>query len=108
VLCEDEREHSPALTAVLTPEGYDADAVRRVILERFDMSLGAGLGPLAGRAFRIGHLGDFNDLMLAGTLCGVEMGLGIAGVPAARGGVQAALQRLAAGTGSAASATSRP
>jgi alanine-glyoxylate transaminase/serine-glyoxylate transaminase/serine-pyruvate transaminase len=96
VLCEDEREHSPALTAVLTPEGYDADAVRRVILERFDMSLGAGLGPLARRAFRIGHLGDFNDLMLAGTLCGVEMGLATAGVPIERGGVQAALERLAA------------
>jgi alanine-glyoxylate transaminase/serine-glyoxylate transaminase/serine-pyruvate transaminase len=96
VLCQDEREHSPALTAVLTPEDYDADAVRRLILERFDMSLGAGLGPLARRAFRIGHLGDFNDLMLAGTLCGVEMGLATAGVPIERGGVQAALERLAA------------
>ncbi len=94
VLCQDEREHSPALTAVLTPESTDADAVRRVILERFDMSLGAGLGPLAGRAFRIGHHGDFNDLMLAGTLCGVEMGLRIAGVPITPGGAQAALERL--------------
>ena len=75
------------------PEGVDADEVRRVILERFDMSLGAGLGKLAGRVFRIGHLGDFNDLMLAGTLCGVEMGLRIAGVPVA-GGVDAALERL--------------
>ncbi|MGH2868199.1 MAG: pyridoxal-phosphate-dependent aminotransferase family protein [Solirubrobacteraceae bacterium] len=97
VLCRDEREHSPALTAVMTPESSDADAVRRVILERFDMSLGAGLGQLTGRVFRIGHLGDFNDLMLAGTLCGVEMGLAIAGVPITPGGIQPALQRLAAG-----------
>jgi alanine-glyoxylate transaminase/serine-glyoxylate transaminase/serine-pyruvate transaminase len=94
VLCADEREHSGALTAVVTGE-HDADAIRRIILERFDMSLGAGLGRLQGRVFRIGHLGDFNDLMLAGTLCGVEMGLRIAGVPAGHG-VDAALQRLAA------------
>jgi alanine-glyoxylate transaminase/serine-glyoxylate transaminase/serine-pyruvate transaminase len=94
VLCLDEREHSPVLTAVLTPEGVDADDVRRVILERFDMSLGAGLGKVAGKVFRIGHLGDFNDLMLAGTLCGVEMGLRIAGVPVAGGGVQDALALL--------------
>jgi alanine-glyoxylate transaminase/serine-glyoxylate transaminase/serine-pyruvate transaminase len=94
VLSTDAREHSPALTAVLMPEGHDADAVRRIILERFDMSLGAGLGQLSGRVFRIGHLGDFNDLMLAGTLCGVEMGLGLAGVPVRRGGVVAALERL--------------
>jgi alanine-glyoxylate transaminase/serine-glyoxylate transaminase/serine-pyruvate transaminase len=94
VQCADEREHSSALTAVVVPEGVDADGVRRVILERFDMSLGAGLGRLAGRVFRIGHLGHFNDLMLAGTLCGVEMGLQLAGVPAA-GGVDAAMQRLA-------------
>ena len=94
VLCEDPREHSPALTAVVVPEGHDADEVRRVILERFDMSLGTGLGRLAGRVFRIGHLGDFNDLMLAGTLCGVEMGLAAAGVPVERGGVDAALEFL--------------
>ena len=94
VLCEDPREHSPALTAVVVPEGHDADEVRRVILERFDMSLGTGLGRLAGRVFRIGHLGDFNDLMLAGTLCGVEMGLAAAGVPVERGGVDAALELL--------------
>jgi alanine-glyoxylate transaminase / serine-glyoxylate transaminase / serine-pyruvate transaminase len=93
VLCLDEREHSPVLTAVLTPEGVDADEVRRVILERFDMSLGAGLGKVAGKVFRIGHLGDFNDLMLAGTLCGVQMGLRIAGVPAGDG-VQDALVLL--------------
>ena len=93
VLCADEREHSAALTAVLLPDEHDADAVRRVILERFDMSLGAGLGKLKGRIFRIGHLGDFNDLMLAGTLCGVEMGLRIAGVRI-EPGVPAALDVL--------------
>jgi alanine-glyoxylate transaminase / serine-glyoxylate transaminase / serine-pyruvate transaminase len=91
VVCLDEREHSGSLTAVFAP---DADELRRVILERFDMSLGAGLGKLAGRVFRIGHLGAFNDLMLAGTLCGVEMGLRITGVPVAESGVEAALERL--------------
>ena len=94
VLCLDEREHSGALTAVVMPEGFDADELRRIVLERFDMSLGAGLGKVAGRVFRIGHLGDFNDLMLAGTLCGVEMGLRLAGVPLADSGVEAALARL--------------
>jgi alanine-glyoxylate transaminase/serine-glyoxylate transaminase/serine-pyruvate transaminase len=79
------------------PAGHDADAFRARVLERFDMSLGAGLGPLAGRVFRIGHMGDFNDLMLAGTLAGVEMGLGLAGVPHRRGGVQAALDYLGGG-----------
>jgi alanine-glyoxylate transaminase/serine-glyoxylate transaminase/serine-pyruvate transaminase len=93
VLALDPREFSAALTGVVLPQAYDADEVRRVILERFDMSLGAGLGKLKGRIFRIGHLGDFNDLMLAGTLCGVEMGLRLAGVPIAPG-VPAALARL--------------
>jgi alanine-glyoxylate transaminase / serine-glyoxylate transaminase / serine-pyruvate transaminase len=93
VLCLDERDFSPALTAVVMPEGVDADEVRRMILERFDMSLGAGLGKLAGRVFRIGHLGDFNDLMLAGTLCGVEMGLRLSGVQVGAG-VDAAMDRL--------------
>jgi alanine-glyoxylate transaminase/serine-glyoxylate transaminase/serine-pyruvate transaminase len=93
VLCADEREYSGSLTAVLVPDGVDADEVRRVTLERFDMSLGAGLGKLAGNVFRIGHLGDFNDLMLAGTLCGVEMGLRVVGVPVGAG-VEAALERL--------------
>jgi alanine-glyoxylate transaminase/serine-glyoxylate transaminase/serine-pyruvate transaminase len=99
VLCEDPREYSGALTAILLAEGQDADEVRRVILERFDMSLGAGLGKLKGRVFRIGHLGDFNDLTLAGTLCGVEMGLALAGVPFERGGVDAALEYLEAAPG---------
>ena len=93
VLALDPREQSAVLTGVVVPEGVDADAVRGVILDRFDMSLGAGLGKLAGRVFRIGHLGDFNDLMLAGTLCGVEMGLRLAGVPI-EPGVPAALEVL--------------
>ncbi|MFC4116927.1 pyridoxal-phosphate-dependent aminotransferase family protein [Nonomuraea zeae] len=96
VLCADEREHSSSLTAVLMPDGHDADALRRLILERYDMSLGTGLGRLAGRVFRIGHLGHFNDLMLAGTLGGVEMGLAAAGVPVKEGGVRAALAYLEA------------
>jgi alanine-glyoxylate transaminase/serine-glyoxylate transaminase/serine-pyruvate transaminase len=96
VLCLDEREHSGSLTAVLVPEGVDADKVRAVILDRFDMSLGAGLGKLAGKVFRIGHLGAFNDLTLAGTLAGVQMGLNLAGVPADPRGLDAALERLQA------------
>jgi alanine-glyoxylate transaminase/serine-glyoxylate transaminase/serine-pyruvate transaminase len=97
VLCADEREYSSSLTAVLLGEEQDADKVRRIILERFDMSLGAGLGKLAGRVFRIGHLGDFNDLTLAGTLSGVQMGLELAGVPVDPAGLQAALEVLRAG-----------
>ena len=95
IVCEEPLEYSSAMTAVFTPEGHNADALRKIILENFDMSLGTGLGKLAGRAFRIGHLGSFNDLMLAGTLCGVEMGLRLAGVPHREGGVVAALQSLA-------------
>jgi alanine-glyoxylate transaminase/serine-glyoxylate transaminase/serine-pyruvate transaminase len=94
VWCADEREHSGSLTAVLLPTGHDADGVRRIILERFDMSLGAGLGRLAGTVFRIGHLGHFNDLTLAGTLSGVQMGLQLAGVPIKPGGIDAALDHL--------------
>jgi alanine-glyoxylate transaminase/serine-glyoxylate transaminase/serine-pyruvate transaminase len=94
VVCEDPREYSAALTAVMLPDGCDADELRQVVLERYDMSLGACLGKLAGKVFRIGHLGDFNDLMLAGTLCGVEMGLARLGVPIERGGVEAALEYL--------------
>ena len=95
VLAQDPREFSSSLTAVMMPAGHDSDALRRIILERFDMSLGAGLSKLKGKVFRIGHLGDFNDLMLMGTLAGVEMGLGIAGVPHQRGGAQAAMDYLA-------------
>jgi alanine-glyoxylate transaminase/serine-glyoxylate transaminase/serine-pyruvate transaminase len=94
VWCADEREHSGSLTAVLLPTGHDADGVRRIILERFDMSLGAGLGRLADTVFRIGHLGHFNDLTLAGTLSGVQMGLQLAGVPIKPGGIDAALDHL--------------
>jgi alanine-glyoxylate transaminase/serine-glyoxylate transaminase/serine-pyruvate transaminase len=94
ILCLNPDEYSPALTTVMMPEGHDADALRNVILERFDMSLGTGLGKLKGKVFRIGHLGDFNDLMLAGTLCGVEMGLSLAGIPFSKGGVTAALDFL--------------
>jgi alanine-glyoxylate transaminase/serine-glyoxylate transaminase/serine-pyruvate transaminase len=97
ILCMDPAEYSNSLTALLMPQGHDADRVRNVILERFDMSLGAGLGNLKGKVFRIGHLGNFNDLMLAGTLCGVEMGLALAGVPIRKGGVQVALDFLASG-----------
>ena len=95
ILCLNPDEYSNALTAVLLPAGHDADKVRQIILERFDMSLGTGLGKMQGKVFRIGHLGDFNDLTLAGTLCGVEMGLQLAGVPIRREGVAAALEHLA-------------
>ena len=95
VLALDPREYSGSLTAVLLPAGQDADRVRKTILEAFDMSLGTGLGKLAGKVFRIGHLGDFNDLTLMGTLAGVEMGLALAGVPAKKEGVQAAMDYLA-------------
>jgi alanine-glyoxylate transaminase/serine-glyoxylate transaminase/serine-pyruvate transaminase len=98
LLCLNPAEYSSSLTAVLMPRGHDADALRKIILDRFDMSLGAGLAKVAGKVFRIGHLGDFSDLMLAGALCGVEMGLGLAGVPHQKGGVDAAMQFLAAGS----------
>ncbi|HEX2255899.1 MAG TPA: aminotransferase class V-fold PLP-dependent enzyme, partial [Afifellaceae bacterium] len=96
VYCTEPEHYSGSLTAVLMPEGQSADRFRRVVAETFDMSLGNGLSKLADRVFRIGHLGDFNDLMLAGTLSGVEMGLEVAGVPHKKGGVQAALDFLAA------------
>jgi alanine-glyoxylate transaminase/serine-glyoxylate transaminase/serine-pyruvate transaminase len=96
VLCLDPREYSGSLTAVLVPDGQDADRLRQVILDHYDMSLGTGLGKMKGRIFRIGHLGHFNDLMLCGTLCGVEMGLARAGVPHRAGGVAAALEYLGA------------
>jgi alanine-glyoxylate transaminase/serine-glyoxylate transaminase/serine-pyruvate transaminase len=95
-------EYSNALTTVMIPSGHDADELRRIILDRFNMSLGTGLGRLKGRVIRLGHLGDFNDLMLAGMLCGVEMGLSLAGVPFKRGGVDAAMQSLEASHAAAA------
>ena len=94
ILCQEPRHYSNALTAVLLPEGHDADAFRKQVLAQYNMSLGNGLGKLAGKVFRIGHLGDFNELMLAATLCGVEMGLTVAGVPHQSGGVTAAMKHL--------------
>ena len=96
IVCQDPGEYSDTLTAVIVPDGHDADQVRAIILDRFNMSLGAGLGRLAGRVFRIGHLGDLGDLWLAGVLCGVEMGLVLAAVPVPRDGVRAALEYLTA------------
>ncbi|HZP88104.1 MAG TPA: aminotransferase class V-fold PLP-dependent enzyme [Burkholderiales bacterium] len=96
ILCVNPVEYSNSLTAVVMPAGHDADKLRDLILERFDMSLGMGLGKLQGKIFRIGHLGHFNDLMLAGTLSGVEMGLKLASAPVKGSGVQAALEVLAA------------
>jgi alanine-glyoxylate transaminase / serine-glyoxylate transaminase / serine-pyruvate transaminase len=95
VLCANPSEYSSALTAVLMPNGYNEVEFRKVVLERFNMSLGSGLGKLAQKVFRIGHLGDFNDLTLLGTLAGVEMGLRLAGVPHQTGGLAAAMDYLA-------------
>ncbi len=94
ILCQNPEEYSSSLTAVMMPPGHDADRFRAVVLEHFDMSLGQGLSKLSGKIFRIGHLGDFNDLTLAGTLAGVEMGLELAGVPSKKGGVLAATEHL--------------
>ena len=95
LLCANPAEYSSSLTAVLMPDGHNADAMRKIILDRFDLSLGQGLGKVAGKVFRIGHLGWFNDLMLCGTLAGVEMGLELARVPHRQGGVDAAMAYLA-------------
>jgi len=95
VLAKNPAEYSASLTAVVMPEGHNADRLRKIILEKFDMSLGTGLTKLAGRVFRIGHLGDFNDLTLLGTLAGVEMGLDLAGVPIRKDGVRSAMEYLA-------------
>jgi len=94
IVCENPRECSNSLTVAFVPKGHDSDRLRSIILENFDMSIGGGLSKLAGKVFRIGHLGSFNDLMLAGTLSGIEMGLSLAGVPHRKGGVTAALQSL--------------
>jgi alanine-glyoxylate transaminase/serine-glyoxylate transaminase/serine-pyruvate transaminase len=94
-LCRNERHYSPVLTAVLMPEGHNADHLRKVILDHFDLSLGTGLSKVAGKVFRIGHLGDTNDLTIIGTLAGVEMGLGLAKVPHSTGGVAEAMRYLA-------------
>ncbi len=108
LLCVDPRDYSNSLTAVLMPQlqgadgpTHDADAFRKLVLERFNMSLGNGLGRVQGKVFRIGHLGDFNDLMLAGSLSGIEMGLMLSAIPHRKGGVQAALDYLTSTTGEA-------
>jgi alanine-glyoxylate transaminase / serine-glyoxylate transaminase / serine-pyruvate transaminase len=94
IFCENPAAYSSSLTAVLMPAGHDADKFRKIVLDNFDMSLGTGLAKLAGKVFRIGHLGDFNELTLMGTLAGVEMGLTLAGVPHRQGGVAAAMDYL--------------
>ncbi|MFT4103531.1 MAG: aminotransferase class V-fold PLP-dependent enzyme [Burkholderiaceae bacterium] len=99
ILCQNPAEYSSALTALIMPDGHDADAFRKVALERFNLSLGQGLSKLSGRIFRIGHLGDLNELSLLGTLAGVEMSLRVAGVPHQRGGVDAAMDYLSGAAG---------
>lgn len=94
ILCSNPEEYSNSLTAILMPDGFDADELRQIILEKFNMSLGTGLGKLKGKVFRVGHLGDFNELMLAGTLSGIEMGLALANLPFSKGGVTEALEYL--------------
>ena len=94
ILCKNEDEYSNSLTAVMLPDGHDADNFRKIVLEEFDMSLGMGLSKVKGKVFRIGHLGDFNDLMLMGTLSGVEMGLKKAKIPYKAGGIMAAIDFL--------------
>jgi alanine-glyoxylate transaminase/serine-glyoxylate transaminase/serine-pyruvate transaminase len=94
ILCRDSKYYSPTVTAVLLPEGHNADAFRNLALERFNISYGASFGPFAGRYFRIGHLGDTNELMLMGALAATEMTLGIAGIPHKKGGVQAAMDYI--------------
>ena len=103
--CADPKAYSPILTAVVLPDGHDADQFRKVVLDNFDMSLGAGLGKIKGKIFRVGHIGHFNDLMLMGALSGVEMALDLAKVPHRSGGVLAAMNVLTGGEGVA---TSRP
>ena len=98
VLCQEPKNHSSSLTAVLLPDGHNADEFRATVLDNFDMSLGNGLSKLAGKVFRIGHLGDFNDLMLMGTLSGVEMGLKLADIPHQTGGVATAMAYLSRNT----------
>jgi len=94
ILCRDAARRSDVLTGVFVPDGIDADKVRALILDHFDMSLGTGLGKVKGKVFRIGHLGDTNALTILGAIAGVEMGLALAGVPHQKGGVDAAMDWL--------------
>jgi alanine-glyoxylate transaminase / serine-glyoxylate transaminase / serine-pyruvate transaminase len=96
LFCQTPSRYSDSVTAVLMPEGQDADALRRVAIERYNVSLGGGLGPLGGKVFRIGHLGDLNEPMILGTLASVELAMKVSGVPHAPGGVDAAMESLAA------------
>jgi alanine-glyoxylate transaminase/serine-glyoxylate transaminase/serine-pyruvate transaminase len=95
ILCRDPKYYSPTVTAVLLPEGHDADQLRTLALEHFDISYGMSFGKFAGRYFRIGHLGDTNDLTILGALAGTEMALTLSGVPIKKGGVQAAMDYIA-------------
>ena len=97
IMCSDAKFYSPTVTAVMLPAGHDADAFRKVALDKFNISLGAGLTKLSGKVFRIGHLGECNELTLLGALAGVEMSLSLADVPHQRGGVLAAMSVLTAG-----------
>ena len=94
ILCKNSNEYSDSLTAVMVPDGHDADFLRKTILDNYNMSLGTGLAKVSGKIFRIGHLGDFNELMLAGTLAGVEMGLMKSNIPYKKGGILKALEYL--------------
>jgi alanine-glyoxylate transaminase/serine-glyoxylate transaminase/serine-pyruvate transaminase len=96
IMCRDPKYYSPTITAVLLPEGHDAEAFRALALDTFNISYGMSFGKFAGKMFRIGHLGDINDLMLLGALAGTEMALALAGVPHKKGGVQAAMDYLTA------------
>jgi len=107
ILCANPAEYSSSLTAVLMPEGHGEIAFRQVVLDHFNLSLGSGLTKLRDKVFRIGHLGDFNDLMLAGTLAGIEMGLALTGVPHKKGGAQAAMDYLASGEAAKGAAKAR-
>jgi alanine-glyoxylate transaminase / serine-glyoxylate transaminase / serine-pyruvate transaminase len=102
IMCRDQKYYSPTITAVMLPPGHDADAFRNLALEHFNISYGASFGPYAGKYFRIGHLGDINDLMLMGALAGTEMALTLAGIPHKKGGAQAAMDYLVSAHGSAA------
>ncbi|MDE2229171.1 MAG: aminotransferase class V-fold PLP-dependent enzyme [Alphaproteobacteria bacterium] len=102
IQCADPKAYTPSLTAVRVPDGFDADEVRKTILDRFDIALGAGLGKVLGKVFRIGHLAYINETLLLGTLAGVELGLAAAGVPVKRGGVDAAMDYLGGNTPAAA------
>jgi alanine-glyoxylate transaminase/serine-glyoxylate transaminase/serine-pyruvate transaminase len=98
ILCQDPKAYANALTAIVVPEGVNADQLRATILENYDVSLGAGLGKVAGKVFRIGHLGWMNELMVIGGIAGVELGLGLAGVKHKAGGVQAAVEYFGGNT----------